>query len=152
MPRCSGNPMEIADIIPELAQWNNGAGICADEWIFIEGRADDTLALCSMVWPELFEFEGYVLRGPLDEARLRHWQESGDLNRQQIKTAMNAYLLDGIFPKDEADSLLKNAQIERLAIVMADMLRAKLVRDFPDRRFSVFVMNGDDFGVSFHQC
>ncbi|CAN1530535.1 hypothetical protein MCEREM21A_01392 [Sphingomonadaceae bacterium] len=144
--------MEIADLIPELAQWNHGTGISADEWIFIEGRADHSLAFSSIVWPDFVEFDGYVLREPLNVERLREWHQSGDLNRQQIETAMNAYLLDGIFPNDKTDATLKNAQSERLATVMADMLSAKLVRDFPERRFSVFVLNGDDFGVSFHQC
>ena len=143
--------MDIADLIPELAQWNGGAGIFSDEWIFIEGRADHSLALGAMVWPEFVEFEGYVLRGPLNVKQLRDWQNKGEMNRQQIETAMNAYLLDGIFPQDQTDLPLKNAQCERLASVMADMLAAKLVRDFPERLFSVFVMHGDDFGVSFHQ-
>jgi hypothetical protein len=34
---------------------------------------------------------------------------------------------------------------------MADMLAAKLIRDFPGRGFSTFVMQGHDFGISFHQ-
>ena len=64
---------------------------------------------------------------------------------------MNAYLLEGIFPQDQTNMPLKKAQCERLARVMADMVAAKLVRDFPERRFSVFVMHGEDVGVSFHQ-
>jgi hypothetical protein len=143
--------MDAVDLLPELAQWNNGDGISADAWIFIEGRADHSLALCSMLWPQFVEFEDYVLRAPLDVERLRGWETSGELSRQQIETAMNAYLLDGMFPRYEADPTLKNAQCVRLASVMADMLGAKLARDFPERRFSAFAMDCDDFGVSFHQ-
>ncbi len=82
--------------------------------------------------------------------RLRGW-ESGGCTHQQIETAMNAFLFDGIFPDDPTEDSLKDSQSERFATIMADMLSAKLVRDFPERRFSVFVMDGDDFGVSFHQ-
>lgn len=143
--------MNNADLIPELAQWNAGAGVSPDEWILIEGRADHSLALCAMIWPEFVEFEGYVLRRPLNVEQLRDWQKTGEMNRQQIETAMNAYLLEGMFPQDQTDLPLKNAQFKRLASVMADMLSAKLVRDFPEHRFSVFLMNGEDVGVSFHQ-
>lgn len=140
----------LHQLIPELAQWNEGDGIAPDEWIFVEGRADHSLGFCSLLWPELIEFEGYVLRGPLDVARLRSW-ERGGLSRKQIEIAMNAFLLEGVFPNDPAEASLKEAQAERLATVMADMLAAKLARDFPKRRFAAFVLDDDDFGVSFHQ-
>jgi len=103
------------------------------------------------MWPEFIEFEGYVLRAPLDAERLRGWERRGGITRQQIESAMNAYLLDGMFPQDQTDDALKSEQCDKLARVMADMLEAKLTRDFPDRRFSVFALEGGDFGVSFHQ-
>ena len=95
-------------------------------------------------------FEGYVLRGPLDAARLREWESQGH-TRQQIETAMNACLLGGVFPNDPTDSQLKETQADRLAKTMAAMLQAKLAYDFPERRFSAFTLEGEDFGVSFHQ-
>ena len=82
---------------------------------------------------------------------MRSWEGVGGLTRQQIETAMNAYLLDGVFPQDQTDEKLKARQCAQLASILADMLEAKLNRDFPDRRFSAFAMEGDDFGVSFHQ-
>ncbi|MET4899034.1 hypothetical protein RN629_18265, partial [Sphingomonadaceae bacterium jetA1] len=94
------------------------------------------IAFCTLLWPEIVEFEGYVLRGPLDIERLRAWEHHGDLSRQQIETAMNAYLLDEVFPQDTADAALKSAQCDRLLTIMADMLEAKLTRDFPERVFS----------------
>lgn len=140
----------LIELIPELALWNKGRGIAPDDWIFIEGRADHSLGLCSLLWPEFVQFEDYVLRGPLDVERLRGW-EGGGHTRKQIETAMNAFLLEGAFPNDPTDASLKEAQSERLATIMADMLAAKLARDFPGHRFVAFVLGGDDFGVSFHQ-
>jgi hypothetical protein len=141
----------VADLIPELGRWNGGGGIAPDAWIFIEGRADHALAFSAFVWPEFVEFENYVLRAPLDVDRLRDWERDNERSRQQIETAMNAYLLDGVFRQDGADDKLKSAQCERLAAIMADMLAAKLSRDFPERRFATLVMGGADFGVTFHQ-
>lgn len=143
--------LSASDLIPELGHWNDGNGISPEAWIFIEGRADHALGFCAFLWPEFVQFEDYVLRAPLDVQRLRGWERAGDLSRKQIETAMNAYLLDGVFPQDEAEEALKEAQCERLATMMADMLSAKLARDFPQRRFSAFAMSGEDFGVSFHQ-
>lgn len=140
----------FSDLIPELALWNDGKGIAPADWIFIEGRADHALGLCSLLWPELIQSESYVLRGPLDADRLRGWERAGHTH-QQIEAAMNAFLLENIFPNDPTDTNLKDVQAGRFAAVMVDMLSAKLARDFPDRRFSVFVLEGDDFGVSFHQ-
>ena len=143
--------LSVSDLIPELARWNEGNGIQPDAWISIEGRADHALGYCTFLWPEFLEFEDYVLRAPLDVERLRGWECNGDLSRQEIETAMNAYLFDGLFPQDTTEEALKNAQSERLATIMAEMLAAKLARDFPQRRFSTFAMSGYDFGVSFHQ-
>lgn len=142
--------LTVSDLIPELALWNHGAGIAPADWIFGEGRADHALGLCAMLWPELVLFDDYVLRGPLNVERLRGWERAGH-SPQQVETAMNAYLLDGIFPDDPADEVLKATQSEYLATIMVDMLSAKLARDFPNRRFSTFVLTGEDFGVSFHQ-
>ena len=103
-----------------------------------------------MLWPELTLFEGYVLRTPLDVERLREWERTG-CSRQQVETAMNAYFLNGMFPDDPTDEVLKDTQCEYLAMVMADMLSAKLTRQFPERRFAAFIMSGDDFGICFHQ-
>jgi hypothetical protein len=64
---------------------------------------------------------------------------------------MNAFLFDHMFPDDETETSLKSVQLTRLATIMADMLATKLNREFPDRRFSAFVLEQADFGLSFHQ-
>ncbi|MBT0670667.1 hypothetical protein HT136_20070 [Novosphingobium profundi] len=140
----------LSHLIPELTEWNNGQGIAPSDWIWIEGRADHALGLSSLFWPELVLFEGYVLRGPLDAARLRGWESQGHTCKQ-IETAMNAFLLEGIFPNDPTESQLRETQVDQLAKTMVAMLQAKLAFDFPERRFSAFTLAGEDVGISFHQ-
>lgn len=141
----------LFELIPELGHWDHGDGISPADWIYLKGRADHALGFCALLWPDLLLFEGYVLRAPLDVERLRAWEHAG-LNRSEIETATNAFLLENIFPDDPTvPASLKDKQTELFATIMADMLSAKLLREFPDRRFSTFVMDGDDFGVSFHQ-
>jgi len=137
-------------LVPELAQWNSGNGISLTDWIYIVGRADHALGFQALLWPRLIEFEGYVIREAVDVDRLRGWEASG-ATRSQIETAMNALFLDAAFPNDETESLLKERQIESMATIMCDILRAKLSAEFPTRAFSVFLMEGGDFGVSFCQ-
>ena len=141
---------DLAELLPELRQWNHGAGISPEEWIFIEGRADHALGFCSLLWPEFVQIDGYVLRAPLNVDRLRGWERAG-LSTQQVETAMNAFLFDDMFPRDTTEPGLKSAQSERFATIMSDMLSAKLKRDYAERNFAVFVLEGEDFGVSFHQ-
>jgi hypothetical protein len=149
----TGDGMTISEeLIPELALWNDGAGIAAAEWICGEGRADHALGFCALFWPEIRRFEGYVLREPINEEHLRGWESSGTRSRQEIEAAMNAQFLEGVFPADPAPLPLMARQLDRLARIMVDMLTAKLAMAFPDSRFSVFVIDdGDDFAVSFHQ-
>ena len=141
---------EVTDVLPDLRLWNEGAGISPDDWIYIEGRADHALGFCSLFWPEFTEFDGYVLRAPLNVERLRSWERAAH-SRQQIETAMNAFLFDYMFPDDGTEPSLKGAQLKRLSTIMSDMLAAKLSRDFPGRKFSAFVLETADFGLSFHQ-
>lgn len=143
-------PASADQLVPELAQWNWGKGISLTDWIYIVGRADHALGFQALLWPRLVEFEGYVFRETVDVDRLRGWEASG-ATRSQIETAMNALFLDSAFPNDETDGPLKEQQIESMATIMCDILRAKLRAEFPTRAFSIFLMEGDDFGVSFCQ-
>lgn len=141
---------DVSDLLPELRAWNSGAGIAPNDWIYIAGRADHALGYCALMWPNLVAFEGYVLLAPLNVELLRIWERAGHA-RPQIETAMNAYLFDHIFPDDPTKPELKSAQLGRLALIMVDMLAAKLKREFPQQNFEAFVLDEDDFGVSFHQ-
>src|SRR4051812_23929748 len=102
---------DLSELLPDLRKWNEGAGISPEEWISIEGRADHAVGFCSLFWPEFVQFEGYVLRAPLDIDRLRDWERAGH-TRQQIEVAMNALLFDYRFPNDPNDPDLKNAQTQ----------------------------------------
>ena len=137
-------------LVPDLAQWNDGAGIALDEWIYIVGRADHALGYQAAFWPGFELLDGYVLRAPVDRKRLEDWERSG-AGRKQVETAMNAFFLDTIFPGDRTEDTLKNRQIDAIAATMRDMLATKLTADFPGRDFAVFILDDDDFGVSFHQ-
>ena len=141
-----------SELIPELATWNDGAGIPVEAWIVGIGRTDQAVGYAALFWPEFVSFEGYVFRAPVNVERLRGWEIGGRATRQQIETAMNMLFLEHVFPDDDAPEELFDARLNHLVVQMEEMLLAKLARQFPERTFSVFVIDdGDDFGISFHQ-
>lgn len=143
---------DFSELIPELREWNNGLGIRAEKWILFSGRADQALGYCSLLWPDFAEYEGYVLKSPFDIERLQGWERMEGVTCQQVETAMNLCLLEGIFPEDKLPPEVKQLQVCKLAMTMTEMYSAKLAHAFPNRRFKVFVIDDkDDFGVSFHQ-
>jgi hypothetical protein len=141
-----------SDLLPELTTWNGGSGINAEDWILSIGRTSDALGYAALFWPDFVALEAFVLRGPVNVERLREWQTT-DATAQQIEAAMNMLFLENVFPEDDASEHLREARVSHLAAQMAEMLSAKLEREFPDRKFSVLVIDDeDDFGVTFHQA
>jgi len=137
--------------MPSLAGWNAGVGIAPDDWIWIEGQAEQALGYCALFWPDIEVVEDFILRAPYHIDSLRKWQETGR-SRKLIEKAMNFVSLEGAFTGIEQSGEQYEHQLKHISKLMADMWDAKLRRDFPDRDFSVIVVNrDDDFGVTFHQ-
>lgn len=55
-------------LIPELSQWNNGAGIDVATWIGCVGRYDHAIGYASIFWPEFVMHDGCILLGTPDPA------------------------------------------------------------------------------------
>lgn len=146
--------MSADDLIPELAQWNGGDGVDLTDWTWMTGRTDHAMGFAALFWPELVEFDGYVLRAPVDVERLRSW-EAASRTRAQIEIVMNLLPLDFTLAfrgDDDAAEPYREARLRHIASAMADMLSAKLQRDFPSRSFEALVIGeNEDFGVSFRQ-
>jgi hypothetical protein len=100
-------------------------------WLdFQRGPGRPRIGLCSFLWPNFEVFGDYVLRAPVDVERLRGWEKVSDISRGDIETAMNAYLLDDVFPQDQTNGELKQAQCERLAGIMAKCSRRSWLVSF----------------------
>ena len=53
---------DFTALIPELPQWNDGAGIDAESWIGCVGNFELATGYSLIFWPGFVRFEGYVLR------------------------------------------------------------------------------------------
>ena len=81
---------------PQLAAWNNGAGIDLESWVGCEGRFSLAVGYAAIFWPEFVEFEGYILRKGFSESSLRGFELQEGTNRKAVESLMNHFHLDGI--------------------------------------------------------
>jgi hypothetical protein len=54
------DPINYADLIPELRAWNNGAGIDVESWIASVGNYEQLIAYGKVLWPEFLEYDDCV--------------------------------------------------------------------------------------------
>lgn len=115
----------------ELGRWNNGAGTDLETWVSCEGRLALAVGYATIFWPEFESVDGYVLRkGWHPEAR-RGFEQRPGATRQSVEWVLNHLHLADLhaLPDPEAtpDKLIA------LGTVLADVYRAKLAWEFPDK-------------------
>ena len=146
---------DFTALIPELPQWNNGAGIDAKTWIACVGNFELATGYSLIFWPRFVEFGQYVLReGHFSEDTVREWERATNNDRQATEAVINHVHLLDIHGDQAAEPT--EAQLRYLGRVLRETLEAKLKRDFPDRTFEV-VFNDEpdldllDYEVTFWQ-
>ena len=60
-------------LIPEMRDWNNGAGIDVRSWIGCSGSFELAIGYSTIFWPEFVEIERYVLRAGFSLDSLRRF-------------------------------------------------------------------------------
>ena len=126
---------DFRDLIPELPHWNNGAGITAEDWIGCVGNYELAVGYSLVFWPAFVEFEGYVLRGPIEENALRSFESCEGATRQGVEALLNhLHIADLHYNADQPSS---EAQLRYLGRILKATYEAKLARDFPGRSFMV---------------
>ena len=122
----------------DLAQWSNGAGI--DLAGYVSGMGDYSLAIgyCTVFWPRLVMFEGYILREGFKD--LRQW-EDGERSRASVEWMLNHQHLAGIHMFRENTSKDK---LLVLGTVFTEILEAKLRWQFPDHPCKVVFDKPED--------
>jgi hypothetical protein len=127
---------ELADfsaLIPELKDWNNGAGISPDGWIECVGNYPLAIGYSLIFWPRFVRFQKYVLREGFSEEALRGFERQAGSSRKGVEWVMNHVHLDDIHFGEEATE----AQLRYLGRVLKEIHEVKLNADFPDLRFVV---------------
>jgi hypothetical protein len=147
---------DFSKLIPELPDWNNGAGIDVTSWIGCVGDYEKAIGYSTIFWPEFVEIDGYVLRACAGGNRdsLRRWKDGCGGSREEVEALGNHLHL-----RDIQYWGCPGATPERLSYlggVLKEIYECKLKRDFPDKSFVVEFTEGDEgdldgFMLTFYQ-
>ncbi len=115
----------------ELGRGNNSDGIDLESWIGFEGSFALAIGYATIFWPEFESVNGYILRKGASPENVRDFAQQPGATQQSVEWVMNhIHLLDlHTGPVDDASS----DKLIALGNVLADIYRAKLAWQFPDK-------------------
>jgi len=122
-------------LIPEMRDWNNGAGIDVRAWIECSGSFQLAIGYSTLFWPEFVEFERYVLRAGFSVESLRGFERQCGGDRRRIEAVMNHLHIADIHHQGCED--ITRERVVYLGQVLSEIYRAKLAWQFPAKRFEV---------------
>jgi len=76
-------------LIPELASWNDGAGIDVDSWISSVGSFDHAIGYGTLFWPEFFVHDNCVFRQTVDGETYKGWMSACGGNKSEVEAVVN---------------------------------------------------------------
>jgi hypothetical protein len=140
-------------LIPELADWNAGAGITVEAWISGVGRFDHALGYATIFWPTFVQYERCIFRYIPDQATYQEWMRVASGDCAKVEAMVNHLHLVDLFTG--SDYQPSKALLVRLGQIMEEMWFCKLAQDFPDKRFETRftsdVENLTDLELTFYQ-
>ncbi len=112
------------------------------------GSPLEAMAYTKLFWPELVQVDEMLLRSDVIEdendancARQALQQSNGDLEKTE-RSFNRLEIPDGIFGKRASES--SDAIDEQLAQTLVEMWEARLIQNFPDRKFSITLEKESD--------
>lgn len=142
-------------LIPELKDWNNGAGIDPETWVGCEGNFRLAVAYSLIFWPRFVEHDGMIFRGTeVDVGVVAAWMGNCNGNRQSVEATANHIHIADLHHVGSPDLSLE--RIVFLGNVLKEIYATKLAAEFPDRKFVVdFYQPADqklqDYQLTFYQ-
>lgn len=145
---------DFNELIPEMRDWNNGAGIDIDSWIGCSGNFQLAVGYSRIFWPQFVEFENYVFREGFSVNSLREFERLHVGNRRGVESVFNHLHIADIQSHGCED--LTRERFVYLGRVLREIYEAKLAWQFPHRRFEVafddsFMDNLLDYQITFYQ-
>jgi hypothetical protein len=124
---------DFTDLIPELKKWSSdGKGISPEEWIGAIGSYEHLVAYAQVLRPDFVEHDDCVLRAGFTEDIYKGFMAQAKGDKSSVEAVMNhGHVLDlfsNANPKPTREMILYVGRLLR------DTWRAKLKRDFPDRK------------------
>ena len=142
-------------LIPEMADWNNGAGIDIDGWI--TGAGDFRLAVgySRIFWPRFVAYEGMVLReGAFTPKTVSGFMTQCKGDTSSVEAVINHIHLETLHYYAGAGA--NEERLVYLGRILTDIHKVKLAHEFPDLSFQVVFDDGPqdeliDYQLTFFQ-
>jgi len=94
-------------LLPELQAWNEGRGIAALDWLWIDAKSDAAIAYAELFWPRFVVEGDCVFRAGFSPEHLAGWRKGGT-PRRQIEAAVNYLPLGDLFSVEQGNPRLIN--------------------------------------------
>ena len=131
-----------SDMLPELAEWNNGKGIDLESWVACSGNFRLAVGYSAIFWPRFVLFEDYILREGFSIESLRGFEKNPSRGKLSVEAVMNHLHLDGIQYQGCED--ITEQRIVYLGHILKEIYTAKLAWQFPDRPCEVSFYEPED--------
>lgn len=123
----------MADLVPETRDWNSGSGIDLPSWIGCIGSIEHAIGYGELFWPDFAELDGCVFFAGVTEKGYQGFLSHAKGDKRSVQAVMNhRHVLDN-FPGSDPS----REQVVYFGRLLREMWEAKLVRDYPGRRFVV---------------
>lgn len=127
-------------LLPELAAWNNNAGIDIESWIRCIGRYDHAIGYTTIFWPNFTLHDDCVFISSYNDKidnweNYNNWMKTYHGDKTQVEKIMNHEHIINIFKNSEFTPTIDI--IEYFGNLLVDMWLCKLKKDYPDNNIIV---------------
>lgn len=145
---------DLAKLIPELQEWNDGGGIEVRAWLSCVGDYQHAIAYGSLFWPQFTEHDGCIFFQDFSTETYEGFMKQAEGDKKRVEAVMNHRHILDLFPNVQSEPTKE--QIIHLGHLLRDMWQCKLNRDYPGRRITVSFLEDDcgdllDYQVTFFQ-
>src|SRR2546425_13358364 len=78
-----------ADMLSELAEWNNGKGIDLDSWVACSGNFRLAVGYSTIFWPRFVLFEDYIFREGFTIESVRGFEAQCKGHKRSVEAVLN---------------------------------------------------------------
>jgi hypothetical protein len=132
------------EMIPELSTFLDGKPIDPELWLHNIGRYDHAVAYALLFWPSFLEHDGCVLLGNQIPETYDQWKTTHNSDTTAIEATLNHRHILDLFPTAPEPN---GALVAHFGRLLKEMWSAKLMIDFPNRKFEVEFSDNFDLSV-----
>jgi hypothetical protein len=147
---------DLAQLIPELKNWNSGEGIDIDGWISCEGDHKHLIGYARILWPDFIEHDGCIFLGDrISEESYQAFMAQTKGDKSAVEAVMNHQHIIDLFSRSQHERPTRKVVLY-LGRLLREIWQAKLSRDFPTRKITVTFLDDEvedllEYQVTFFQ-